>query len=243
MRRRILLGEEGKKEDSAGSSGKKIYIFQNGSLQNGAKFESSRISEFLAIIKRGNDSQSNSMIQDGAIVLKGNHKIQGTEFSITYFDEDGKSQTEMEEDFLKKLKEEYGEAVGSMDYNALRMLDSSEREGTNTGYIYVAQSEDYGPVYGGSCCISLKEIPNFNFSTYKNIGFNIKEYKPTANGKGSVSLSVSNTGKDKKLIEFSADGPIVYPLGNDLNDYNIIKFSTKASSGIGYKITEIYLEE
>ena len=57
---------------------------------------------------------------------------------------------------------------------------------------------------------------------------NIKEYQKTSNGKGSVSLSISNKDKDKKLIEFSDDGPIVCPLGDDLDDYNIIKFSTKA---------------
>ena len=151
----------------------------------------------------------------------------------------------MQADFLAELIEEYGEEMAKEMYcGPMRMLDSSEREGTNPGYIYVAQTPDYGMVYGTTCNISLKEMPNFNFSIYKNIGFNIKDYQTISHGKGSVSLSISNSGKeDKKLIEFSTDGPIVCPLGNDLNDYNIIKFSTKASSGIGYKITEIYLEE
>ena len=241
MRRRMLLSEEEKKEDAG--SGKKTYIFQNGSLQNGAKFESSRASSFLNL-KGGYGSQSDSMIQDGAIVLKGDYEMHGEEFPITYYDEDGLTKEEMREDFLKKLTEKYGEEMAAeMGYSALRMLESSEREGVNTGYIFTSQTPNYGMVYGTTCNISLKEMPNFNFSIYKNIGFNIKDYKKTSNGKGSVSLSISNTGKDKKLIEFSDDGPIVCPLGDDLDDYNIIKFSTKAQSGIGYKITEIYLEE
>lgn len=65
--------------------------------------------------------------------------MQGEEFSFTYFDEDGKSQAEMEADFFAQLTEKYGEEIAKEMYRGpMRMLDSSEREGTNPGYIYVA---------------------------------------------------------------------------------------------------------
>lgn len=234
-------------ENVNNSNGIKFYILQNGALQNGAEISSSKSGGYTGLIPSYKGSNSNSSDETGISVYGSKVQTGGEQKVTVVVETDNKT---IAENSLIDYYEKKGLKVTNVT-SGEPQISEGKTVCVVTGYVNENESEVYS--YGGSITISLENIQDFNFTKYKNIGFTVKEYRQAKAGALYLdkNFSRSNSGgrpgtqssEKKQICAISGNGDYLKSLdGYELENFNCLQF-TCSSTGMCYKITEIYLQE